>query len=160
MDRQEGEFYTVRGYSLLCQGNNFITPSMEDYIEMIYRLAKDNEGVRISVLSKALNVQPPSSSKMVQKLTNMGYSNYQKYGTVSLSEKGRELGEYLINRHEIIKQFLSLINVDDGLLEQIEKIEHNIKASTLRQIKLLITFMQSDQQVYEKYEQFLQKNQT
>lgn len=157
MKRQEEEFYTVRGYSLK-EGNDFVTPSMEDYMEMIYRLVKDDGQVRISDLSKALNVQPPSSSKMVQKLSEMGFLEYEKYGTIRLSKEGCDLGEYLINRHEIIEQFFQLIGVADGILEQTEKIEHNINPNTLEQIKVLINFIKSEPNRWEIYRQRVNKS--
>ena len=39
---------------------------MEDYLEMIYRLSKENGYTRINELSNALNVQPPSATRMVK----------------------------------------------------------------------------------------------
>jgi len=138
-------FYTVRGYALHRQ-DNVLTPSMEDYLEMTCRLAKNEQLIRMSDLSRALNVQPPSANKMVQKLSELGYLNYEKYGLIKLTNQGQELGGYLIKRHEIIEQFFKLIGVTEDLLEQTEKIEHNISEKTLKQLKLLVEFLQSNQQ--------------
>lgn len=57
------EFYTFREYM-----DKNLTASMEDYIEMIYRLSKDSGYTRIQELAKSLNVQPPSATKMIQKI--------------------------------------------------------------------------------------------
>ena len=47
-----------------------LTPSMEDYLEMIYRTCK-NRDIRMTSLAEQLNVQAPSATKTV-KLTEMG----------------------------------------------------------------------------------------
>ncbi|WP_054692112.1 metal-dependent transcriptional regulator [Syntrophomonas palmitatica] len=97
MAAEKDGFYTVRGYQLLHQDESLMTPSMEDYLEMVCRLAKDKPYTRISDLSEALNVRQPSATKMVQKLAESGYLNYKKYEVIELTARGQELGEYLLN---------------------------------------------------------------
>ena len=109
MADHEKEFYTVRGYALLSQDDNVLTPSMEDYLEMAYRLGKNKGYARIGDLAEALNVQPPSASKMVQKLAEMGYFKYERYGVIEFTNLGRETGEFLLRRHEIIEKFLTML---------------------------------------------------
>jgi len=108
------EFYTVRGYALLKQEDSSLTPSMEDYLEMAYRLGKAKGYTRIGDLAEALHVQPPSASKMVQKLTELGYFYYEKYGLIEFTAQGRDLGDYLLQRHQTIDNFLTLIGGTPG----------------------------------------------
>lgn len=138
---KKSDFYTYRGYSI--KDNNLLSPSMEDYIEMIYRLSCEKESVRVSDLSEALNVQPPSTTKMIKKLSHDGYVNYKKYGYVSLTEDGAKMGEYLLYRHKIIYEFLELIGVKNNLLEQTEQMEHAICEETLDRISNLISVLRS-----------------
>lgn len=142
MGEDKMRFYTVRGYALLSQEDNSLTPSMEDYLEMAFRLSRDKGYTRISDLANALNVQPPSASKMVQKLAEINYINYEKYGMIELTAQGRELGEYLLKRHEIVEQFLRILGVQANILEETEKIEHNISEETMESLTILIKFMQ------------------
>lgn len=148
------EFYTVRGYALLSQDDNVLTPSMEDYLEMAYRLGRDKGYARMGDLAEALNVQPPSASKMVQKLAEIGYFNYEKYGVIEFTELGRETGEYLLRRHETIENFLTMLGVTQNILEDTEKIEHNISEETYKQILLFVQFMQKNAQWQESYKSF------
>lgn len=138
MAAQGREFYTARGYTLLNQDDNILTPSMEDYLEMAYRLGKDRGYARTSDLAEALNVQPPSASKMVQKLAEMGYFKYERYGVIEFTEQGRETGEFLLRRHETIEKFLRMIGVVNYILEDTEKIEHSISEETYKQIRLFV----------------------
>jgi len=154
MVRPGKEFYTVRGYALLRQNDNVLTPSMEDYLEMAFRLGKDKGYTRMGDLAEALHVQPPSASKMIQKLADMGFFNYEKYGVIEFTALGRETGEYLLQRHETIEKFLMMIGVKQNILEDTEKIEHNISDETYQMIILFLEFMQKNiewQKMYKKF---------
>lgn len=129
------EFYTLKGYKI--KNEEVLSSSMEDYIEMIYRLSEKSEEVRVNDLSVALNVQPPSTTKMIKRLAKENYVVYEKYSCVKLTEKGREIGSKLLKRHKIIFEFLQLIGVKDNILEQTEIIEHAVNDEVLCKIKEL-----------------------
>lgn len=112
-----------------------LTESMEDYLEMIYRQGENGEYIRISHLAAELNVKPSSCSKMVMNLKNTGHVSYEKYGMVQLTELGRETGNYLLHRHEVLHRFFCLINGSDDELKQVEQIEHYINKETVKNIE-------------------------
>lgn len=126
-------FYTLKGFSLMENSN--ITSSMEDYLEMIYRFYSKNQPVRINKLSEALHVKPSSASKMAVNLKKQGLVDFQKYGSITLTEKGKKLGKYLIFRHNTLNRLLCYINNSQDELEQVEKIEHFINTKTVYNIK-------------------------
>ena len=51
------EFYTFSEY--MRKDQEILSPSAEDYMEMIYRLSKNQGFTRVNDLAMALNVQPP-----------------------------------------------------------------------------------------------------
>lgn len=130
---QTDNFYTLKGYSLL--EHTQITSSMEDYLEMICRIHRDGQPVRIKELAECLHVKPSSASKMVGNLRKQGLVCFEKYGTVSLTEEGLELGEYLLFRHEVLRRFFCYINQNSNELEQVEKVEHFIEPKTVYNIE-------------------------
>lgn len=154
MGEKPREFRTVRGYQIKQQETNPITASMEDYVEMVYRLADTKGYTRIGDLAAALNVQPPSASKMVQKLAEMGYVHFEKYGVIELSQSGYSLGAYLLKRHETLERFFKLLGVNEGLLEETEKIEHYITPETAKKIMLLVKFMENNAEWLEAFRSF------
>ena len=136
---ENNRFYTLKGYSLI--ENNLITSSMEDYLEMIYKIHAAGEAVRIGVIAQKLNVKPSSATKMVSNLKNQCLVSSEKYGYIQLTEAGIELGKYLVFRHDTLHRFLCYINRSDDELEQVEKIEHFINAETVENInRFLDTF--------------------
>ena len=135
----EKEFFTFREY--MKREDYLLTASMEDYLEMIFRLSREPGFTRIHDLAAALNVQPPSATKMVQKLAEIGVVNYEKYGMIMLSEKGRKMGEALLERHQIIEDFLKLLGLSENVLEETEKIEHTISPQTLERLTDFVQFL-------------------
>ncbi len=153
MDEIE-KFYTVRGYQLLNQKRKLLTSAMEDYLEMIYRCSLVEGYIRINVLSDLLNVTAPSASKMVQKLTKLGFLDYKRYGIIILTENGKEIGSYLLKRHNIIEMFLKSFCNKEDLLHETELIEHVITITTLQRFFDFNRFIELNPDILEKFEQF------
>jgi DtxR family transcriptional regulator, Mn-dependent transcriptional regulator len=157
MDKNK-EFHTVRGYQLLEQNERLLTSSMEDYLEMIYRNFLSEGYMRINMLSEMLNVKPSSATKMVQKIAKLGFLEYEKYGIILLTQQGRELGEFLLNRHNIIQRFLEIIAIDnkakENILIETELIEHNISAGTLLNLKILNEFFHEKPELINMFKEF------
>jgi len=135
------EFYTLKGYKI--KNEEILSSSMEDYIEMICRLSEKSDEVRVSELSSALNVQPPSTTKMIRRLAKENYVTYERYGFIKLTEKGREVGSKLLERHRIIFEFLECIGVKENILEQTEIIEHAVNDEVLNKIDELTQFLKN-----------------
>jgi len=147
-------FHTVRGYQLLEQKKKTLTPAMEDYLEMIYRSSLKDGYIRISTLSALLNVRAPSTTKMVQKLTALDLIHYKKYGIIFLTENGKEIGKFLLERHNTVETFLKFLGVGENLLVETELIEHNISLHTLQLLDIFNQFLKENPYVREQFEQF------
>lgn len=119
------------------------TPSMEDHIEQIYLLIEQKGYARVSDIAEALSVLPSSVTKMVQKLDKDGYLVYEKYRGLTLTPKGDKLGKRLVQRHELLEQFLRLIGVDeDKIYDDVEGIEHHLSWNSIERIADLVQLME------------------
>lgn len=153
--REGREFYTFRGYSLQDQKRkNSLSASMEDYLEMIYRLSREDSYTRVLELANALHVQPPSASRMLRRLAEEGLVKYERYSIVRLTEQGERIGAYLLERHNVLERFLHLLGVPD-VLEDAERIEHNISAAAMAGISELLIFFNSSPEVLSSWQTFL-----
>ena len=141
------DFYTQKGYEL--HNTDDLTASMEDYLEMICRMLKGQDIVRIQALSENLHVKPSSASKMVNALKERGYISFQTYGYLTATPKGLEVGEYLLYRHDILHEFLCLLNHSENELEQVEKIEHYINRETVANLHLLLERLKSSTSFFQ-----------
>ncbi|GAB3052107.1 transcriptional regulator MntR [Virgibacillus ainsalahensis] len=121
------------------------TPSMEDYIELIYNLIETKGYARVSDIAEALEVHPSAVTKMVQKLDKDGYLNYEKYRGFVLTANGKKIGERLVFRHELLEQFLEIIGVDEeNIYEDVEGIEHHLSWNSIDRIGDLVNYFNSD----------------
>ena len=146
-------FHTFSEY--MKKEDNALTASMEDYLEMIYRLSMNTGFTRIHDLSDALNVQPPSATKMVQRLAEINLLKYEKYGVIMLQESGRQMGEELLKRHNIIENFLRILDISETvILEETEKIEHTISAETVKRFEEYISFLKDNPEIINKFKVF------
>lgn len=121
-----------------------LTESMEDYLEMIYRLIKEKGYVRAVDISEALQFQASSVTKMIQKLDEAGFIKYEKYRNIALTPLGDKYGKFLVWRDATLKKFLTMLNAQSGIDEQVEGIEHYITPKTMKLIDNLITFFESN----------------
>ena len=85
---------------------------------------------------------------MVTKLSQEGFLEYQKYGIITLTELGKQWGEYFIYRHQVLNNFLCLLNNSHNELEQVEKIEHFLNKKTIDNLALLTKELHNLQQQY------------
>lgn len=130
------------------------TPSMEDHIEIIYSLIEQKGYARVSDIAEALSVLPSSVTKMVQKLDKDGYLIYERYRGLMLTPKGQKLGKRLLQRHDLLEQFLRLIGVEeDKIYEDVEGIEHHLSWNSIDRIADLVQLLEEDASVAERLKQ-------
>lgn len=123
------------------------TPSMEDYLEKIYRLIEEKGYARVSDIAEALAVHPSSVTKMVQKLDKDKYLVYEKYRGLVLTPKGKKIGKRLVHRHTLLEEFLRLIGVDEEhIYKDVEGIEHHLSWESITCIEYLIAYFEQDPQ--------------
>lgn len=122
------------------------TPSMEDYIEQIYILIETKGYARVSDMAEELDVHPSSVTKMIQKLDKSEYVNYEKYRGFVLTSKGKEMGERLLYRHDLLEEFLEIIGVDkENIYNDVEGIEHHLSWNSIDRISDLVNYFKADE---------------
>ncbi len=138
--------------------NKLLTSSMEDYLEMIYRICIEEGYARINQLAKRLNVRPSSATKVAKKLGGLGLVKYQRYGIIELTKEGKEIGEFLLKRHNIIEVFLKNLGIEETLLKDTEMIEHDVSLNTLQNIHILNQFLLHNRDIIMRYKNFKEKH--
>ncbi|MHC1566841.1 MAG: metal-dependent transcriptional regulator [Candidatus Syntropharchaeia archaeon] len=121
-----------------------LTRKAEDYLETIYNISMQKEYVRIRDISTSLSVRPSSVIEMMKKLDERGLVIYKKYDGVKLTEKGKEIGKIVKDKHDAIKSFLEIIKVPEKIAnEDACVMEHELHPQTVQQIKNLVEFVKT-----------------
>jgi DtxR family transcriptional regulator, Mn-dependent transcriptional regulator len=121
-----------------------LTPSLEDYLEEIYRFSLSLKTVRVTDISNRLNVALPSVTKALYKLRDESYIMYERYGEIKLTVKGKEFGYYLVARNQLLQEFLALICSKCDFAAEAEAMEHYLSTATIDAIKTLVEFMKDN----------------
>ena len=122
------------------------TPSMEDYIEQIYLQIEAKGQARVSDVAESLSVLPSSVTKMAQRLHKEGYVVYERYKDISLTTRGQNFGERLVQRHELLEQFLRIIGVkEENVYGDVEGIEHHLSWDAMDRITDLVQAMNEEE---------------
>lgn len=84
-----------------------LTSAMEDYLEAVFMLQKQNGYVRCVDVAERLGVKKPSVSRAVRELSQSGHLVKNADGTLSLTETGLQLAEQIYEKHCFLRNSLS-----------------------------------------------------
>ena len=127
----------------------------EDYLEIISELVELKGYATTLDISRYMNVSPPSVTKMLQKLDEGGYLEYEKYHGINLTEKGKQTANTIRQKHGILLDFFEILGVGIDIANQdIEGIEHHLNPKTIRQLRKFITFLKSNPKIIDEFYQF------
>lgn len=115
--------------------NKNMTPSKENYLKVLLELSGGEE-VRSSDVAQALGITKASVSCMMKRLRDEGYITKEKYGAVTLTEKGLNEAANVKRRYNLLKSFLvRVLGVDTATAtEDACRIEHIISPESLDKI--------------------------
>ena len=104
----------------------------EDYVEMIADLIAETGEARAVDLAARFGVTAPTVNATVQRLQKDGLVTAKPYRSIFLTGAGQELALYCKERHQIVRNFLISIGVDENTAEQdAEGVEHHVSPQTL-----------------------------
>lgn len=119
-----------------------LTKSNEDYLETMYNLERSKGEIRVKDIARKLGVKPPSVVEAVQKLSDNELVSYERYGNINLSKEGIKVAKCVINKHFILKNFLTQIGIDkDTAEEEACALEHVLSISTLNKLEEFTEFI-------------------
>ena len=119
--------------------------TIEDYVELVYIFEKEKKPVHTNDIASAFSINPASVTEMFQKLSAEGYINYEKYGGVTLTKKGKNLAFKTKEKHDILRNFLMILGIDEGVADEDAcKIEHVINPETQDKLTKFVEFVHQD----------------
>lgn len=113
-----------------------IHESAENYLETILVLKRSLGKVRSIDIVRPLNFSKPSISRAVRLLKEDGYITVDSDGWIELEPKGEAIAEKILERHELITQWLIMLGVNPEVASQDAcKMEHDLSAETFELLK-------------------------
>lgn len=86
-----------------------ITASLEDYLEAIYEIIEEKQGVKAVEVAKRLNVKRSSVTEALKNLADKKLVNYGRYDVISLTPAGVKVAKKVIQKHKALYDFFTKI---------------------------------------------------
>ena len=113
-----------------------IHESAENCLETILVLKRSLGKVRSIDIARALNFSKPSISRAVRLLKADAYITVDSDGWIELEPKGEAIAAKILERHELITQWLIMLGVSPEVASQDAcKMEHDLSAETFELLK-------------------------
>jgi len=132
-----------------------LSPSLEDYLEEIYRFSLTQPIVRVSEISQKLNVAQPSVTKALRRLKLKECITYQRYGLIGLTDRGKKIGSFLVKRNQILQEFLLILSAQCNISAEAEAMEHYLSVSTINVIQSFVSFMRQNPLIHNELTAFI-----
>ncbi|MFB6284003.1 MAG: metal-dependent transcriptional regulator [Halobacteria archaeon] len=112
---------------------------MEDYLKAIYFLQDQEEGeerVRTSKIADYLDVEPPTVTSMVKKLSDSGLVDYEEYRGVRLTQEGEPVALEIVRHHRLLETYLTEhLDYDwSEVHEEADRLEHHISEKFAKRV--------------------------
>ena len=97
-----------------------LSENLEDYLETILVLQKENAVARVKDIAEKLGVLSGTVTSALRSLSEKELINYKPYSFITLTNKGETIAKEILRRHNVVKDFLQCV-----LLLDEEKAEEN-----------------------------------
>lgn len=126
---------------------------IEDYLEVISELVELKGYANTLDISRYLTVSAPSVTKMLQKLAEGGYLEYEKYRGINLTPKGSALADAVRQKHGTLLEFFRMLGINHEIASQdVEGIEHHLNPQTIKQLRKFVTFLKSNPKILDSFQ--------
>jgi DtxR family Mn-dependent transcriptional regulator len=105
-----------------------LSASLEDYLETIYFLSRDEGKARPKEIATRMKVRAASVTGALKALAEKGLINYAPYASVTLTDEGREIARSIAVKHEALLHFFTqVLGIESSAAEEFAcSMEHNI----------------------------------
>ena len=120
-----------------------LTESLEKYLLAVYEIVKINKAARVKDVSNHLKIGIPATSDAIKTLAEKKFINYQPYGIITITPKGKKYSEAKIKRHKTITDFfVNILKIEKKNAEENSKImEYSVSPDILERFTKYLEFM-------------------
>jgi DtxR family Mn-dependent transcriptional regulator len=96
-----------------------LTSSLEDYLETIYQLVRDNKVARVKEIARLRKVKPGSVSPAMKRLSELGLIKYEQREFIDLTPAGEKAARRILSRHNLLHRFfVEILGMEDHAAEE------------------------------------------
>lgn len=113
------------------------TPTIEDYLGVIYTLERDQEPVISARLAEWMDVSAPTVTATVRRMVRDGWVVLDEHKEIRLTAKGRVAAQSVLRRHMLSELLLArLLDVPwSQVHHEADEMEHTISGDTMARLQ-------------------------
>lgn len=122
-----------------------LSSNLEDYLETIYHLEKENRVARAKDIAERLKVSRASVTGALKTLGDKGLINYEPYSYVTLTKKGHAIASEVDRRHRILKGFFQdFLRLSSGVSDANAcRVEHAMDQEAINRLVDFVDFLKT-----------------
>jgi DtxR family Mn-dependent transcriptional regulator len=122
-----------------------LSASLEDYLEAIFHIEADIGVARAKEIAKRLKVSYSSVTKALRALVEKELIDYEPYGLVKLTNKGKRLARDVAHRHQTLKDFLTkVLFIDEAEADEVAcKLEHEVSKKVVDRLVKFVDYVEA-----------------
>jgi DtxR family transcriptional regulator, Mn-dependent transcriptional regulator len=124
-----------------------LTTVAQDYLKVIWNAQEwSREKVSTKMLAERMGVSASTASESIRKLADQGLVDHEKYGAVTLTDRGRRAAVSVVRRHRLLETFLvnELGYRWDEVHDEAEVLEHAVSDMLMARIDAKLGHPQRD----------------
>ncbi|MBW2633443.1 MAG: metal-dependent transcriptional regulator [Deltaproteobacteria bacterium] len=86
-----------------------LSENLEDYLETILVLQKENAVARVKDIAEKLGVLSGTVTSALRSLSDKNLINYKPYSYITLTKKGKSIAQEILRKHNVVKDFLQCV---------------------------------------------------
>lgn len=122
-----------------------VSQAEENYLKALFHLTSEIQNkteAGTNELAEVLDVTPATANNMLKKLKEKDLVSYEKYGKITLTQKGRSVAVQTVRKHRLWETFLyqTLNFTWDEVHEVAEQLEHIQSAKLVEQLEKFLGY--------------------
>ncbi len=121
-----------------------LSASLEDYLEAIYYLVRENRVARVRDISARMGVNMSSVTGALKQLSSHNLVHYEPYQVITLTDAGLARAKEQVRRHTVLRSFLlNVLSLDPDVAEDnADRMEHAVDSETLERFVRFAEFVE------------------
>ena len=126
-------------------GGRELTPALENYLEIIFRLEVREGAARTGGIADAAGVSRSTVTSALKVLKTMGLIEYSPYSLIYLTEQGLVIGRDIAHRHFVFQEFLeNVLQIETKEADEAAcMLEHVVHPDVIKRLGQFVLFLKS-----------------
>ena len=121
-----------------------LSESLENYLETIYLLVEEKTVARSKDIADRMHVNRSSVTGALQALRDREMVNYEPYGYVTLTKRGKEAAKKVLRRHVALRNFfVGVLAIEEDEADEVAcRMEHGISKHVVDRVIKFADFVE------------------